>query len=259
MPSMRATVPPLCDSNRTVRWQIRYRRKPLQLHAEMKLERPRADCRTLHARDKIPIGMPGTNKRFRPLRRIIMMAVHHEEPDMERDAARAADRIADLTSATFDEVTAYVRGQPALVDLTFPRSLMIYAHAAQFFEQILNKQTGDRAFAETLAAEARARHIEFWQAHGAEHGFEVTDRSGITKVFDAACERIAPTVHAAIDKLADDHPEQGQIDVIVSVLALVIEPPTREEDLVTHVAPLLQPYLTRVEPLMRFLQEANQP
>lgn len=177
---------------------------------------------------------------------------------MERDAARAAELIAALTGATFDEVTAYVRSQPALVDLTFPRSLMIYAHAALFFEQILGLQAGGGAFVETLAAETRARHVEFWQAHGAEHGFDMTDLEGIAKVFDAASERIAPPVRAAIDKLAAGDQEQGQTDMIVSVLALVVEPPVREEDLVAHVAPLLQPYLSRVEPLMRFLQEVPQ-
>ena len=177
---------------------------------------------------------------------------------MERDAARAAELIAGLTSATFDEITNYVRGQSGLVELTFPRSLMIYAHAALFFEQILSLQAGDEDFTGALAAEARARHVGYWHAHGAEHGFDVTDRDGIAKVFEAAQERIGPPVRAAIDKLVSGDQTQGQTDMIVSVMALVVEPPVSEEDLVTHVAPLLQPYLSRVEPLMTFLQEADQ-
>jgi hypothetical protein len=177
---------------------------------------------------------------------------------MERDAERAAELVAGLTSAAFDEITDYVRDQPALVELSFPRSLMIYAHAALFFERILSLQAGDDSFVEQLATQARARHVGYWHAHGAAHGFEVTDREGIAKVFDAAQERIAPPVQAAIDKLVSGDQTQGQTDMIVSVLALVVEPPVREEDLVAHVAPLLQPYLSRVEPLMSFLQEARE-
>ena len=177
---------------------------------------------------------------------------------MGRDATRAAELIAGLTSATFDEITDYVRGQPALVELSFPRSLMIYAHAALFFERILGLQVGDGGFTEELSAATRARHVGYWHAHGAEHGFDVTDHDSIGKVFDAAQERIGPPVRAAIDRLVSGDQVQGQTDMIVSVMALVVEPPIREEDLVTHVAPLLQPYLSRVEPLMSFLQERDQ-
>ncbi len=197
------------------------------------------------------------NKRFLSRLSVPMIAAHHKEPDMQRDAARAAELISDLTRSTFEDVTGYVSTQATLVDLTFPRSLMIYAHAALFFEEILGLQAGDGAFVEALATEARARHVEFWHAHGAEHGFDVTDRDGIAKVFDAARERIAPPLRAAIGRLVAGDQVQGQTEMIVSVLALVVEPPVREEDLAAHVAPLLQPYLTRVEPLMSFLTEAQ--
>jgi hypothetical protein len=184
-----------------------------------------------------------------------MMAPDATERAMTRDADAAGQLIADLTGDTFTDIAAYVREQPSLVDLDFPRSLMIYAHAALFFELILALRAGDESFATALSQAAHDRHVAFWQAHGGEHGFDVRDEAGIAKVFDAAQERVAAPVRGAINKLVFGDQAQGQTDIIVSILALVVEPPVREEDLVSHVAPLLQPYLTRVEPLLDYLTQ----